>query len=257
MRASIHDRTTGTPRHSYPALDGMRGIAALAVLLHHFPPIRRPLLFHNGLLAVDIFYLLSGFVIALAYDRRLAEGLGARRFMTIRIIRLWPIMMLGVVAVDCFSLDQPTVGGKDLPLSVGQRLACAGLNLFILPCPPGMSPLMFPANPPEWTLFYELVANLLFALAFALLLKPRALIALIGFGGVIAAAGVLRHHGVNFGVSQDAVPFDLGRVAFSFFLGVLLQRTRNVWARRLPALNPGGSSTCWFWACSRYQGRHS
>ena len=88
---------TGTGR-SYHALDGMRGIAARAVLFHHFPPIRHSALFHNGLLAVDMFFLLSGFVIAHAYDERLAAGLGMRAFMLARYIRLWPIMTLGVMA---------------------------------------------------------------------------------------------------------------------------------------------------------------
>ena len=235
-RASSDDRMIDT-RHSYLALDGMRGIAALAVVLHHFPPIRRPQLFHNGLQAVDIFYLLSGFVIAFAYDDRLAGGLGARRFMVGRIIRLWPIMLLGVLAGLLQALIAP-VAGKDLPLGVGGRLACAGFNLLILPCPSGLSPLMFPADPPEWTLFYELVANLLFAVAFAALLRPRALVPLIGVGGAVAAAGVLHYQGLNFGVSADAMPYDLGRVVFSFFLGVLLQRTRRAWAGRLPVLPP-------------------
>jgi peptidoglycan/LPS O-acetylase OafA/YrhL len=221
-------------RHSYLALDGMRGVAALAVVLHHFPPIRSPALFHNGLLAVDIFYLLSGFVIAHAYGPRLAAGLGTGRFMAGRIIRLWPIMMLGVLVGLLQALVVP-VPGKDLALGVGGRLACTGFNLLILPCPPGLSRQMFPANPPEWTLFYELVANLLFALAFALLQGRRALIALIAAGGAVAAAGVLRYQGVKFGVSHEGVPFDLGRVVFSFFLGVLLQRTRPIWARRVPA----------------------
>jgi peptidoglycan/LPS O-acetylase OafA/YrhL len=223
--------------HSYVALDGLRGVAALAIVLHHFPPIRSPLLFQNGLMAVDVFFLLSGFVLAHAYDGRLAEGLGARRFMLARVIRLWPVMLLGVTMGLVQSLVSP-VAGKDPPLGVGGRLACTGFNLFMLPCPPGVSGLMFPADPPEWSLFYELIANLLFALAFAPLLKPRRLVAVVGAGGVVLALGILHYQGLRFDLSADAVPYYLGRVAFSFFLGVLLQRTKRFWAGRLPVLDP-------------------
>jgi peptidoglycan/LPS O-acetylase OafA/YrhL len=228
---------TGSRGHAYLALDGMRGVAALAIVLHHFPPIRSPLLFHNGLMAVDVFFLLSGFVLAHAYDGKLAEGLGAPRFMLARVIRLWPVMVLGVAVGLLQSLVSP-VAGKDLPLGVGGRLACAGFNLFILLCPPGLGALMFPPDPPEWSLFYELIANLLFALAFAPLLKARALIAVIGAGGVVLALGILHYQGLRFGLSVDAVPYYLGRVAFSFFLGVFLQRTKGSWAARLPVLPP-------------------
>jgi len=228
---------TAPSRHAYPALDGLRGIAALAIVLHHFPPIRGPLLFHNGLMAVDVFFLLSGFVLAHAYDGRLAEGLGARRFMLARVIRLWPLMLLGVALGLIQSLVSP-VPGKDLPLGAGARLACGGFNLFILPCPPGLGAQMFPADPPEWSLFYELIANLLFALAFAPLLKPRALIAVIVAGGGVLALGIMRYQGLRFGLAVDAAPYYLGRVAFSFFLGVFLQRTKGAWAPRLPALPP-------------------
>jgi peptidoglycan/LPS O-acetylase OafA/YrhL len=158
--------------------------------------------------------------------------------MAARVIRLWPIMVLGVTVGLLQSLVGP-VAGKDLPLGVGGRLACAGFNLFILPCPPGLSSQMFPPDPPEWSLFYELIANLLFALAFGSLLKARALIAVIGAGGVVLALGILHYQGLRFGLSVDAVPYYLGRVAFSFFLGVFLQRTKGSWAARLPVLPPG------------------
>src|SRR6185437_12030864 len=75
-------------------------------------------------------------------------------------------------------------------------------------------------------------------MAFAALLKVRALIALICAGGAILAAGIFHYQGLRFGLSADSVPYYLGRVVFSFFLGVLLQRTRRLWASRLPVLDP-------------------
>src|ERR1700761_6004380 len=82
--------------HAYPALDGLRGVAAIAVMLHHFRPLTAPWLFAHGYLAVDLFFLLSGFVIAHAYDARFRKGLGVPAFLVIRLIRLWPMIAFGV-----------------------------------------------------------------------------------------------------------------------------------------------------------------
>ncbi len=224
-------------QHAYPALDGMRGVAAIAVMLHHFPPLRQPALFHNGLLAVDVFFVMSGFVIAGVYDTRLAGGLGTRRFMLVRYVRLWPMLALGVAAGLAQALLVP-VPPKDLPLAAAGRIACAGFGLAILPCPLP-SPWLFPTDMPEWSLFYELLANLLYALAFVPLLKEgRMMIAVIAPAGAVLAIGILHHRGASFGGGLHSMPFELSRVTFSFFLGLLLQRTQPLWAPRLPRLSP-------------------
>jgi peptidoglycan/LPS O-acetylase OafA/YrhL len=227
---------SGQGQHAYPALDGLRGAAAIAVVLHHFPPLGQPGLFGNGLLAVDLFFVISGFVLASAYDGKLAVGLGAPAFMRARYVRLWPVLALGVAAGLAQVLLAP-IPAKDLALSAGGRIACAGFGLAILPCPLP-SPELFPTDPPEWSLFYELAANLLFALAFVPLLKARRLLALIGAAGGVLLLGILHFRGASFGGGLHALPFQLGRVGFSFFLGVLLHRTRTIWTPRLPRLSP-------------------
>ena len=226
----------GRPQHAYPALDGMRGIAALAVVFNHFPLAAQPALFRNGLLAVDIFFVMSGFVIASAYDAKLDQGFGARSFMLARVIRLWPVLALGVAAGLAQALIAP-VAGKDLPLGADGRMVCAGFGLGFLPCPILPSE-MFPTDPPAWSLFYELVANLLFALAFVPLLKAGRLATVIGAGGAVAASGVLHFHGATFGGGPHGVAFEFGRVGFSFFLGVLMHRTRARWSPHVPRLSP-------------------
>ena len=226
---------TGFREHSYPALDGMRGVAAIAILLLHFPPFGQTPWFRNGLLAVDAFFVMSGFVIAAAYDRRLTAGLGARRFLLARYIRLWPALALGVAAGLVQALVAP-MASKDLPMDVAARIGCAGFGLVLLPCPLP-SPQFFPTDPPEWSLFYELVANLLFALAFAPLLKAGRMIALIAGFACVVVVGIVHYHGVWFGDILRSVPFQLGRVGFSFFLGVGLHRTERLWAPRLPRLS--------------------
>jgi peptidoglycan/LPS O-acetylase OafA/YrhL len=80
-------------RHQFVLLDGLRGVAALAVVVTHalyfFPPT--PMAY----LAVDFFFMLSGFVLAHAYGERLRQGMTAGRFMAIRLIRLYPLYALG------------------------------------------------------------------------------------------------------------------------------------------------------------------
>jgi Acyltransferase family len=83
-------------REHYTALDGLRGFAAISVVLFHIGHwLDAPLLAANSGLAVDFFFCLSGFVLALAYDRRFRAGLSNFQFIRIRLIRLMPLTILG------------------------------------------------------------------------------------------------------------------------------------------------------------------
>src|SRR6476646_2510203 len=85
------------PARHLPGLDGLRGIAALIVVFLHGTLFIGSVGFmpHAACLAVDFFFLLSGFVIAHAYDERLKCGMTWRQFMTVRIIRLYPMLFAG------------------------------------------------------------------------------------------------------------------------------------------------------------------
>lgn len=226
---------SGPRQHSYPALDGVRIIAAMSVLFHHLPLMLHPGLFQNGI-GVNVFFLLSGFVVASAYDDRLAGGgWGPGRFLLVRAIRLWPMMALGVALGLAQALASP-IPVKDLPLDLGGRLACAGFGLVVLPCPLSSARMMFPTNPPEWSLLYEVFGHVLFALAFAPLARMRNLLVVICGAGCLFAVGIWRYRGFYFGDTFHAVPFELGRIGFCFFIGVLVRRTKPLWATHLPSL---------------------
>ena len=75
----------------FVSLDGLRGIAAIAVMLFHVSLGYMP----GGSLAVDFFFCLSGFVIALAFGKRFANGLSFRAFAKARFARLYPMMFIG------------------------------------------------------------------------------------------------------------------------------------------------------------------
>ena len=150
--------------HKFETLDAMRGIAAIAVMLFHYQGtilggLPRGLLFSGGYLAVDLFFVLSGFVIAHAYDGRLAATMTAGTFVRLRLVRLMPMIWLGALlgaSFMLFSLRRPP----------NEIAWVAPLNAFIIPTWTSISPDLFPINAPAWSLLFELIANIAFALMF-------------------------------------------------------------------------------------------
>ena len=90
----MHGTQTSTPARTAPGrfltLDGLRGLAALIVVAVHASEHFGSAGPRFGYLAVDLFFVLSGFVLSYAYDRRFADGMTNRQFMRLRIERLAP-----------------------------------------------------------------------------------------------------------------------------------------------------------------------
>jgi peptidoglycan/LPS O-acetylase OafA/YrhL len=201
------------PSKHLTSFDGLRGIAAIAVFLHHFGDLSglgRPY-FRQGPLAVDFFFVLSGFVIAQAYEGRLKTDLTWFGYMRLRLARLYPAIfagaVIGLVVAACS-------GEKIYPL--------LALQFLLLPALQG---LPFPLNPPQWSLFWELVMNGAHALVFRRWpVQPLILL-------VIIAAGSLLYR-------WDANNFwgGLPRVVYSFLAGLLIYRanTAGLKAPRAP-----------------------
>ena len=86
----------------YDLLDGLRGVAALMVIWYHifegyaFASDTMITTFNHGYLAVDFFFILSGFVIGYAYDDRWGKSLTMKDFFKRRLIRLHPMVIMGV-----------------------------------------------------------------------------------------------------------------------------------------------------------------
>ena len=102
----------------YELLDGLRGVAAQLVVFHHIfegyafagsvNGVGDGIIAHlnHGYLAVDFFFLLSGFVIGYAYDDRWQRGFTLSDFFRRRLIRLHPMVVFGaVVGLVCFLLQ--------------------------------------------------------------------------------------------------------------------------------------------------------
>jgi peptidoglycan/LPS O-acetylase OafA/YrhL len=151
----------------YEILDGLRGVAALLVLWYHVhegfsfasgSPIIEGI--NHGYLAVDFFFMLSGFVISYAYDDRLGKSLSLGGFFKRRLIRLHPMVVLGAIwGTVCF-LMQGSVQWDGTHVATSAVMIALLCAMFFIPAAPqscyevrgnGES---FPLNGPAWSLFF-------------------------------------------------------------------------------------------------------
>ncbi|MET4105107.1 acyltransferase [Hymenobacter sp. UYP22] len=220
----------------FPALDALRGVAALLVVAFHLLEVHATShldqLINHGYLAVDFFFLLSGFVIGYAYDDRWSR-MSLGEFYRRRLVRLQPMVVLGMLigALAFYGQVNP-----QWPLiaqtSVGKLVLVTVLGCLLLPVPPALDVRgwqeTFPLNGPGWSLFFEYVANLLYAVVVRRFSRG-ALTVLVA----VAAAALLHltltspNGDVVGGWSLEPAQLRIGftRVLFPFFGGLLLFRT--------------------------------
>ncbi len=202
------------------AIDGTRGIAAIMVMLCHGTVYFERLVAH-GHLAVDLFFMLSGFVLALVYERRFADGMDVKTYMTRRVFRLYPMLFLGALLGLIVFIIGPTefepTGAVDFSLAAISQLS---LIPFLT-----SSTLAFPLNGTQWSISYELVANYLHLRIFEKLTMP-VLVKIVVATGVITAGTALYHGDLDFGWQRERYLFGIVRACFGFFAGVLIYRLR-------------------------------
>ncbi|WP_235035461.1 acyltransferase, partial [Roseomonas sp. 18066] len=215
----------GSPdgRRFFHTLDGLRGAAALAVVILHDPGFVLPLVMPSAYLAVDFFFLLSGFVLAHAYGSRLAGGLTLRRFLRDRLVRFYPLYFLGLMVGAVSGAVALALGGGSMETLQGLLIAL-GTGLAFLPSPTAHeTPGIFPLNSPGWSLFFELLVNMLFACLLPYL-SLRRLLAITLLAAVALVWSVLEYGNLDTGSAWFNVWGGFARVGFSFFAGVLLYR---------------------------------
>lgn len=220
----------------FHGLDGLRGVAALFVAMRHTAFFHN-LGIHSGYLAVDLFFVLSGFVIAHAYERRLDQGMSAARFLALRYLRLWPIYVLGAVLGLIAAFNQALPGRDNLTTS--QVIHTAPFALMMLPGP-HIKQMLYPVNSVAWSLALELLVNLAYAFVWRPLRDPRVL------GGVLAASAlalvgaVAWFHKLDIGFTWTNAWGGVPRVAFSFTAGLVVYRIFQArpWRSPLPAWAP-------------------
>lgn len=231
---------TDTKPH-YELLDGLRGIAALLVIWYHifegyaFAGGGLIETVNHGYLAVDFFFMLSGFVISYAYDDRWNKTMSLKDFFKRRLIRLHPMVIMGAVIGVIFYYLQGGVkwDGTEVPFSLVMLSLLMGI-LFI-PALPGASydvrgnGEMFSLNGPSWSLFFEYIGNILYAL-FIRRFSTKVLAIwtiLLGLGlGYFAVCDVAGYGCIGVGWTLDKANFIGGllRMSFPFSLGMLLAR---------------------------------
>lgn len=238
----------------YELLDGLRGVAALLVICYHIfegfatSPLDQH--FNHGYMAVDFFFILSGFVIGYAYDDRWKTTLTLKGFFKRRLIRLHSMVIMGALLGAVSYCIQGSVKWDGTQVPFTMVLIALLLNLFLLPVVPGTGAdvrgnnEMYPLNGPSWSLFFEYIGNILYAL-FIRKFSTRALTVL-----VIAAAAGLASFGISnlsgyghLGVGWSMIDYNLLggflRLMFSFSVGLLMSRIFK------PAKVKGA-----FWICS-------
>ncbi len=218
----------------YNILDGLRGVAALTVVCFHvfeaFATSHIDQRINHGYLAVDFFFILSGFVIAYAYDDRLST-MTIKEFLTRRFIRLHPMVVIGAVIGGLMFYFQGCSVWDVSKVSIGMLLVATLLNALLIPATPGSEVRglgeMFPLNGPSWSLFYEYVGNILYVF-FIHKLPTKALAVLVllaGFGlAIFAVFGPLGDICAGFTLMKDDVIGGSLRLLFSFSAGLLLAR---------------------------------
>ena len=231
----------------YELLDGLRGVAAILVVIYH---IFEGLAFagatdgvgsglittlNHGHIAVDFFFILSGFVISYAYDdrwNRMSIGVFFKR----RLIRLHPMLIMGALigTLTFFAVGCERWDGSIAPTSL--VMVALMLTMFMIPAVPGApyevrgNGEMFPLNGPGWSLFFEYIGNICYAL-FMRRMSSKVLASFTLVLGIIHAwffiGDVSQYDMIGVGWTIDAVNFWGGfiRMLFPFSIGMLLART--------------------------------
>lgn len=201
----------------------MRGVAAFAVAALHAGFLHSDQ--QSPYLAVDFFFALSGFVIAHAYDARLAGGMTAKEFIGRRLMRLYPVFALGLVLGLLAAAVQMAMGVAQDPIGVILLQFLCGM--LFLPNPSlDAAAAVAPLNGPYWSLNLEIHINVIFALVFAWL-TLRVVSIIVAVSALVLVAIGYMVGTIESGYLIPDYLYGVARVGFSFSAGILLSRIRH------------------------------
>jgi peptidoglycan/LPS O-acetylase OafA/YrhL len=218
----------------YNILDGLRGVAALTVVCFHlfesYATSHLDQKINHGYLAVDFFFILSGFVVGYAYDDRW-KTMTIKDFVKRRFIRLHPMVVIGAIIGAIMFYTQGCSAWDVSKVSITMLLISTFINACLIPATPGFEIRgvgeMYPLNGPSWSLFFEYIGNILYAF-FIHKLPTKALSVLVLLAGCGLAAfaiwGPLGDICVGFSLTGENIIGGSLRLLFSFSAGLLLSR---------------------------------
>jgi peptidoglycan/LPS O-acetylase OafA/YrhL len=226
-----HENTrASSERHRFHVLDGMRGVAAIMVMaFHYFSPL--PYL-KNAFIAVDFFFILSGFVICHAYGDKLDQGMSFGDFVTRRVGRLYPFLLIGILVGAPFLYLERVNNFNGFTMR--DFIVTLVSNILFVPYIStniaALRGFLFPSDMPLWSIFFELAASLTFPFLSTLSTKQLRLLCLLSVA-VLVASSFLRGFSdggslfnMNGGWHVDNFLGGFPRVFFGFPCGVLLYR---------------------------------
>ncbi|MBD5326569.1 MAG: acyltransferase [Bacteroides sp.] len=246
----------------FEILDGLRGVAAMIVVLFHlfetYSSGPSDQIINHGYLAVDFFFVLSGFVIGYAYDDRWRQ-MSVLGFFKRRLIRLQPMVVLGTL-IGAFWFYFGDAPGFELVMQTPwwKLLLIMALGCIMFPTPPSMDirgwQEINSLNGAQWSLMWEYVANILYAMfvrrfstvVLALYVGLSALLTIdlaLNFDvfGLLAVRDYAKFTVIGgFGLTPDQVYIGICRLLYPFFGGLLLFRMSK-WRIRI---RRGAMSLC-------------
>ncbi|QNL51033.1 acyltransferase [Olivibacter sp. SDN3] len=218
----------------YELLDGLRGVAALAIVVFHFlefvyPDYSKNFLGH-GFLAVDFFFCLSGFVIGYAYDERIRK-IGIWQFFKARLIRLHPLVLLGSV-LGLLGLWIDPFADKEYNAGTLSLIFICSVLLIPFPVMSERGFGLFGLNTPSWSLFFEYIANIFYALV--LYRISRRALTILTILAALWLCWMSYCSGTLIGGWDGPSVWDgAARIAYSFPAGLLLHRSSWVFKNKL------------------------
>ena len=253
----------------YEILDGLRGVAALMVVIFHcfetYVPVFKTQIVNHGYLAVDFFFVLSGFVIGYAYDDRW-DKMTTWGFFKRRLTRLHPMVIAGMLVGAALFFFSGAYFPKTLEVEWWKFALCFVMGLFMIPCGNGLDIRgwgeLNSFNGPQWTLTFEYIGNILYAFIFRRL--PKIALAILcvccAFFTLDLTMGWdvfgLFPEGTNYTViggwslSPDQIYVGFTRLLYPFLCGLLISR---ILPSHRSESNPSGSPIHLkggFWWCS-------
>lgn len=239
MRQNSLSTFTDSKKHLL-ILDALRGIAAIMVVIMHTFELfcggdYHKLFINHGYLAVDFFFMLSGYVMAHAYDDRW-DKMTFVDFFKRRLIRLHPLIILGMaLGALFFYLQESSVFPKIMDTSLWQLLLTMVIGFTLIPIPPKMDIRgwneMHPLNGPAWSLFFEYLANILHV--FILRKLPNLVLSLLVFLAAVALVHLVTTKASGdliggWSLEPEQLRIGFTRLLFPYMAGMLLRRVVKI-----------------------------